>query len=371
MNLKELLQFSSDHREQLIKSLNKAKSNAIPAIRNLPLHQKNALSFLAMRTPADLCRLLKSNFESIENHINNPQYTHFTIPKKRGGKRAISAPSDDLKRVQKSLNYFLQGYYLCIKPSQVFGFVIHPHYLKGRSNIVENARLHSGKRYLINIDLLNFFPSISAAKVKKLFMSENFSFDEPMCNALTLLATYQGLLPTGSPTSPVISNLVCLSMDAELEKFAKANDLVYSRYADDLSFSSDKPIDNDSVLDIYSIIQRNHFKVNDKKIRLRHSGQRMVVTGITVNEKVNVNRSLIKRVRAMIFDMKVSGIENAAKKHFKKDLDTEGKLIKKFINRIEGYLNFIGQVRGRNERVYMRLNSDFQLEVNSIYHKSL
>ena len=111
MNLKELLQFSSDHREQLIKSLNKAKSNAIPAIRNLPSHEKNALCFLAMRNPADLCRLLKSNFESIENHINNPQYTHFNIPKKRGGTRAISAPSDDLKRVQKSLNYFLQGYY--------------------------------------------------------------------------------------------------------------------------------------------------------------------------------------------------------------------------------------------------------------------
>jgi RNA-directed DNA polymerase len=151
-------------------------------------------------------------------------------------------------------------------------------------------------------------------------------------------------------------------MDAELENFAKVNDLVYSRYADDLSFSSDKPIHNDSVLDIYSIIQRNHFKVNDKKIRMRHSGQRMVVTGITVNEKVNVNRTLLKRVRAMIYDMKVSGVENAAKKHFNKELDNEGKLIKKFMYRLEGYINFIGQVRGRNERVYMRLNSDFQKE---------
>ena len=362
MNSIELLQFSSDHREQLIKSLNKAKGNAIPAIRNLPLHQKNTLSFLAMRTPADLCRLLKSNFESVEYHINNPEYTHFFIPKKRGGKRNISAPFEDLKKVQKSLNYFLQGYYLCIKPSHVFGFVIHPHYLKGASNIVENARLHSGKRYLLNIDLLNFFPSISAVRVKSVFMSDLFCFDEPMCNALTLLATYLGELPTGSPTSPVISNLICINMDAELENFAKANDLVYSRYADDLSFSSDHPINNDTVLDIYSIIQRNHFKVNDKKIRMRHLGQRMVVTGITVNEKVNVNRSFLKRVRAMIYDMKVSGVENAAKKHFNIEPDNEGKLIKKFILRLEGYLNFIGQVRGTNERVYMRLHSDFHKE---------
>jgi RNA-directed DNA polymerase len=371
MNLKELIKFSSDHREDLIKSLNNAKSNSITAIRNLPLHEKNALCFLAMRSPADLCRLLKSNFESVEYHINNPDYSHFSIPKKRGGKRNISAPFEDLKKVQKSLNYFLQAYYLCIKPSHVFGFVIHPHYLKGASNIVENARLHVGKRYLLNIDLLNFFPSISAARVKSVFMSDKFCFDEPMCIALTLLTTYLGELPTGSPTSPVISNLVCLRMDDELENFAKANDLVYSRYADDLSFSSVKPIYNVTVLDIYSIIQRNHFKVNDKKIRMRHSGQRMVVTGITVNEKVNVKRSFIKRVRAMIFDIKVSGIENAAKKHFNKELDTEGKLIKKYINRIEGYLNFIGQVRGRNERVYMRLNADFQKEFQPNYKNSL
>lgn len=362
MNLIDLLKFSSDYRKQLIKSLSNAKSNAIPAIRNLPLHEKNALCFLAMRSPADLCRLLKTNFESVEYHINNPNYTHFSIPKKRGGKRNISAPFEDLKKVQKSLNYFLQGYYLCIKPSHVFGFVIHPHYLKGASNIVENARLHSGKRYLLNIDLLNFFPSISAARVKSVFMSDLFCFDESICNALTLLATYLGQLPTGSPTSPVISNLICINMDADLANFAKANDLVYSRYADDLSFSSNHPIHNDTVLDIYSIIQRNHFKVNDKKIRMRHSGQRMVVTGITVNEKVNVNRSFLKRVRAMIYDMKVSGVENAAKKHFNKELDNEGKLIKKFIGRLEGYINFIGQVRGRNERVYMRLNSDFQME---------
>ncbi len=362
MNLIDLLEFSSDYREQLIKSLNNAKSNDITANRNLPLHEKNALCFLAIKSPADLCRLLKSNFESVEYHINNPDYTHFIIPKKRGGKRNISAPFEDLKKVQKSLNYFLQAYYLCIKPSNVFGFVIHPHYLSGACNIVENARLHSGKHYLLNIDLLKFFPSISAARVKSVFMSDLFCFDESMCNALTLLTTYLGQLPTGSPTSPVISNLICSGLDAELEKFANDNDLVYSRYADDLSFSSDHPIHNDTVLDIYSIIQRNHFKVNDKKIRMRHSGQRMVVTGITVNEKVNVNRSFLKRVRAMIYDMKVSGVENAAKKHFNKELDNEGKLVKKFISRLEGYINFIGQVRGRNDRIYMRLNSDFQIE---------
>lgn len=362
MNLKELLKFSYDHREQLIKFLNKGNSISFSAFRNLLVHEKNALCFLAMRSPSDLCRLLKTNFESTENHINYPNYSNYSIPKKRGGTRAISAPSKDLKKVQKSLNYFLQGYYLCIKPSHVFGFVIHPHYLTGASNIVENARLHAGKRYLLNIDLLNFFPSISAARVKAIFMSDMFDFDEPMCNALTLLATYLGKLPTGSPTSPVISNLICTNMDAELENFAKTNDLVYSRYADDLSFSSYSPIHHDSVLDIYTIIQHNHFKVNNKKIRMRHSGQRMVVTGITVNEKVNVNRSLIKRVRAMIYDMKVSGVENAAKKHFNKELDNEGKLIKKFTSRLEGYINFIGQVRGRNERVYMRLNSDFQKE---------
>jgi RNA-directed DNA polymerase len=236
----------------------------------------------------------------------------------------------------------------------VHGFVINPGYLGKQCNIVANAQPHTGKKHVLNIDLQDFFPGISAWQVKEVFRSEFFGFDEQIANAIALITTYKGQLPTGAPSSPVISNFVCYELDKDLINFSETKSLSYSRYADDLTFSSDSLISDDTVLDIIGLINKNNFRINEKKLRLRTSNSRQTVTGITVNEKVNVNRRLLKKIRAMLHDLNINGLEAATRKHFeiKGECDPDAKRF--FVRRLRGYINFVGQVRGKEDGLYLR-----------------
>jgi RNA-directed DNA polymerase len=337
----------------------KSASKVLPKnLQNFKKHELNALFFLSIETPIELCRFFKISIFQLEELINQPVYTTYTIKKKKGGLRQISAPEQRIKKIQKQLNYFLQAYYLMIKPAEVHGFVVNPHYRGTYCNILENAKPHIGKKQVLNVDLKDFFPSISSLQVKELFTSEIFNFNEEIAIALTLLTTYESALPIGSPASPVISNFICLQLDHELRNFAKENDLVYTRYADDLTFSSDTFISSDNILDIINLIKKNNFQFNDKKLRLKSSNRKQVVTGLTVNKKVNVDRALLKKIRAMLHDLSVNGIEKATQTHFKlKNADVHHK--DKFINKLQSYINFVGQVRGKYDIIYIKFKTTF------------
>jgi RNA-directed DNA polymerase len=322
-------------------------------------HELNAMVLLNNEKPVALSQFLKCSFRNLEVLINQPAYKYYTIAKKKGGTRDIFEPEENLKRIQKRLNYYLQAYYLCIKPKEVHGFVVNPHYMGTYYNIVGNAKVHTQKKVVLNIDLKDFFPSISAKRVKDLFASSYFNFNDQIANALALLSTYQGKLPIGAPTSPVISNFVCLSLDHDLSAFCKVHKLAFSRYADDLTFSSDIPISTDQILDIINIIKKNQFKINEKKLRLKTNNRKQIVTGLTVNEKVNVDRKLLKKIRAMLHDLTRNGIDSATKNHFnlKSAVETEHRA--KFIQRLQGYINFVGLVRGKNDALYLRSKMSF------------
>ena len=327
-------------------------------------HQHNTLILLSLKTPTELCRFFKTSMPQLEEFINNPVYEHFVIRKKRGGERHIFAPEKELKKIQKRLNYFFQARYLGVKPPEVHGFVINPHYLGSYCNIVANAEPHTGKKHVLNIDLKDFFPSISAKQIKKLFTSSFFNYNEQIATALALLTTYEAKLPTGAPTSPVLSNFVCHNMDAELYFFCRFNGLEFTRYADDLTFSSDIFISKDVIQNIIQIIKNNGFEINEKKLRLQSSYRRQTVTGLTVNEKVNVNRNLLKKIRAMIHDLNTNGIDAATQRHFKivcTDVARNAQYNhrKHFIYCLEGYINFVGQVRGKEDVVYKKLKTSF------------
>jgi RNA-directed DNA polymerase len=316
-------------------------------------HELNSLLILSIDKPIELCRLLRKSFFDLQNMMNDPSYAFFTIPKKKGGNREIYAPCGALKKVQKQLNYYLQAYYLCIKPKEVTGFVINPHYLGEYCNIVANASCHVGKKYVLNIDLKDFFPGITAKRVKDVFLSDAFCFNEQISTALTLLTTFQGRLPIGAPTSPVISNFVCYQLDNDLITFCTDYGLTYSRYADDLTFSSNDPI-TVSILDgIANQVSINNFVINSKKTRLTSSNRKQTVTGITVNQKVNVDRKLLKRTRAMVHDLEMNGLSSASCNHFGID-EGDLKLQEYFLNKLNGYINFIGQVRGKKDVLYIK-----------------
>ncbi|MET3090685.1 retron Ec67 family RNA-directed DNA polymerase/endonuclease [Enterococcus casseliflavus] len=269
-------------------------------------------------------------------------YTSFEIPKKIGGERTISSPSTDLKEIQVNIAELLR------KQQTVFWEEnnIEPniaHAFNKKKSIMTNANLHKHKRYVLNIDLENFFDSFHFGRVRGYFeKNKNFLFPQNVATILAQLTCYNGKLPQGAPTSPIITNLICNVLDMKLLKIAKKFRLVYSRYADDLTFSTnDKSIlENleEFLAQLEFIVNKSGFMINRKKTRLQYKDSKQVVTGLVVNEKVNVNRLFYKETRSMADTLYKTGEFRIG--------DDEGNL-----NRLEGRFSFINQIDRFNNKI--------------------
>ncbi len=324
-------------------------------------------SFLNVPNPLKLCRMLKCNFEDMQELILKADYAEFEIPKKNRTVRKIQAPNEKLKKVQERLNHLLQVYYyFWNKPEFVHGFVIRPLGESKMCNIVSNAQSHVGKKYVLNIDLKDFFSSITTKRVLDFFQSDLFNYTDNIAKSLTFLCTYKGFLPTGAPTSPVISNFICLEMDKELKTFCHEHQVNLSRYADDLTFSSNSEFTPTFIEEIKTIIEKHNLHINPRKVFIKKSNSKQTVTGLIVNEKVNIDRKLLKKVRAMMHNLNTKGLNDTAFKHFN-GLDLNSKNISSsFLNQLDGYINFIGQVRGKEDVLYLKFRHE--LKKNLLKH---
>lgn len=190
---------------------------------------------------------LKSlNYYANPNHCKK-RYNKFTIKKKSGSDRTINAPVKGLKSMLRALNYVLQAIY---EPHDAAtGFVLN-------KSIVDNAKKHIGHHYVLNLDLKDFFHSFDRNRVKLGFMYEPFNLNgdkEPLAFLLASLCTHpfeidgtiQTVLPQGSPTSPTLTNLLCKRLDRRLNGLANRFGATYTRYADDITFSSPHNINKD------------------------------------------------------------------------------------------------------------------------------
>jgi RNA-directed DNA polymerase len=286
---------------------------------------------------------------------NSALYTTFSIPKRGGGERLIAAPCQRLKDIQSSLLRKLEVVYFPRPPVHGFTF---------SRGIVSNAKRHVGARWLLNIDLKDFFPAIHIGRVIGLFKAWPFEADERAATLLAQICTHNGKLPQGAPTSPIISNMVCFKMDRELMELAKANRCVYTRYADDITISTrmrEMPV---SVVgaagrpimighDVSNIVAAAGFEVHPEKVRLQHKTGRMVVTGLKVNRFPNVRKSLISQIRAMLHAWEKFGID-AAQKEFSAKYDRRSRspyaAETSFRHVLLGKLLFLGQVRGFSDK---------------------
>jgi RNA-directed DNA polymerase len=215
-------------------------------------------------------------------------YREFHLAKASGGKRKIRAPRTFLKAVQKFiLRSILQTQSL---PPYVTGFV-------RRRNIIQNARMHHRAKYLLNVDLKDFFGSVHSARVVRIFRKIGFS--DSMAGVLTRLCTYDDSLPQGAPTSPYLANLAFAQADASITKLSTSLGITYSRYADDMTFSCPKRFPKNFEERVRVIAKRSGFDFNYKKTRYSRPGQSKLVTGFLVNEKVQPPRETRKRIRAM------------------------------------------------------------------------
>ncbi|SMO63032.1 reverse transcriptase family protein [Melghirimyces algeriensis] len=287
----------------------KLRKNGLPVIgsalqlaeeMNIPLQRLKWLTY--HRNTATLCH-----------------YHRFTIPKRSGGKREISAPKRSLRQAQEWVKHQLLDR-LPIHPAAC-GFV------PGKSTLV-NARQHLGQSVVVKMDLKDFFPSITFRRVKGLFQS-SFGYSESVSTLLALLCTepprkeveFDGTyyyvamgdrqLPQGACTSPTLTNILCRRLDRRLQGLASKFGFQYSRYADDLTFSCSKH-DAEKLGGLIngarSIIQSEGFKTNEKKTRILRDTNRQTVTGIVVNQKPNIRRKELRRFRALLHRVEINGL---------------------------------------------------------------
>lgn len=220
----------------------------------------------------------------IENH-----YRVFRIRKKNGSSRVIHAPRTYLKVVQWwILDNILSRVHV---DDNVFGFV-------PSRNIVQNAQFHFGAKHILNVDIKDFFPSITISQTQSVFFE--MGYDKEVSDMLAQICCLNGRVPQGAPTSPAIGNIVLRDLDRHLTKISSQKKIKYSRYADDLTFSSKYWIEDAFLSTISGAVKESGFCVNPKKIRFAGPGDRLEVTGVVINEKIQPSRRWRRTVRAKL-----------------------------------------------------------------------
>lgn len=303
-------------------------------------------------TLADLVELNRYSLERMFYEIKRQgkHYHEFLIEKKsNNSKRKILAPDKKLKILQRRLSYILSLIY--IDKVSVHGF------LRGKS-IITNAERHIHRRLLLNIDLENFFPTIHFGRIRGRLQTRPFNLSRSGATIVAGFCSYMGKLPQGAPTSPIISNIICSKLDYELQKLAYSEHCTYSRYADDITFSTTKGSFPEKIAEMVgkkeagaelnTIINRNGFFINKIKTRIRFSTERQEVTGLVVNKFPNVKRKLIKEVRMMLHIWKKFDVDKVNKK-----------FSDKFYEILRGKINFIKLVKTKESNTYRVLAEKF------------
>lgn len=290
---------------------------------NLEALERRDLPVLA--TPKDLADALGLDVGQLrwltfhEEATERPHYVYFQVPKRSGGMRKLSAPHRKLAACQK---WILHNVLEKLPPTSVaHGFV------KGRSTVT-HASGHVGKAVVVNLDLEDFFPTITFPRVRGLFQRVGYS--PAVATLLALLTTecprtevtYDGVryfvatgdraLPQGACTSPAISNLVSTRLDKRLDGYASASGLRYTRYADDLTFSAstlDAKLIGRVLARVRHLVEEEGFRINVKKGRALRAAGRQDVTGIVVNKKLGVPRDEVRRLRALLHQASKTGLE--------------------------------------------------------------
>ena len=345
----------------------------------------NKLStFRGCQSKRDLAFVLGYSEKQL-NHIlfsssTSNVYYNFTIPKKTGGQRQILAPNLKLKELQTTLATLLSHCYDVLDTERLLKSGIKDHSVRSfsshgfrrklvvenlpreiRFGIYSNAKNHTNKRYVLNIDIKNFFESITFARIVGYFMkNEYFLLPYPVAILIAQISTYrppsgaQGYLPQGSPLSPIISNLIGSILDAKILNLAKSYKLDYSRYADDITLSTnamDFPLDIAYMSNgawivgskLAKVIKTSKFDVNHKKTRLYYKSNRQEVTSLTVNKKVNVNKYYYRNTRSMVHQYCKTGEFFCSSKH-RKDMHNSA-------HSLSSVLGFIYEIKSRENEL--------------------
>ncbi|WP_314971608.1 reverse transcriptase domain-containing protein [Bilophila wadsworthia] len=332
---------------------------------SLPTHmkdiEKRVVQFKNAKTRQELAESIGYRYKFIVYFIFakdiDQHYIEFNISKKYKGERIISSPNEKLKQIQKNIAEILLDIY---KPKHcVHSFVRN-------KNVATNAKPHVQARHILRLDLENFFSSIHFGRVRNLFEA-TFNFPREVSTLLARICCFKGCLPQGAPTSPIISNMICLRMDAQLTRLANDCRCKYTRYADDITFSTNMESFNDKIVQamnplvisdkLVSIIEsNNYFKINKNKTHICSNNDSKFITGVKVNKKLNVSRKKYREIRAMLHAARVYGHDKALAEHLSKYSRRSTRIERKnFFNIVHGKISYLSMIRGKNDTLVAKL----------------
>jgi len=316
-------------------------------------------------TLADLLELNAHGLKRMLNEIfyKEKHYKEFFIKKRSGGERQILAPDQKLKMIQRRIAYVLSLLYLG-RPS-VHGF-------RRGKNIITNAEKHVRRKVLLNIDLENFFPTIHFGRIRGILQTRPYGLSKESATIIAGFSCYKSKLPQGAPTSPIVSNIICSKLDYDLQQLAFNEYCTYSRYADDIVFSTNArngfsqnileggASEWKTGLKLNDIIIENGFIINHQKTRVRFCTERQEVTGLVVNKFPNIKREFVREIRMMLHIWKKFELKAANKKY----MDLCGK---NFYHSLKGKINFLKLIKTKENSTYKVLAEKF----NSLAKKQI
>jgi len=290
-------------------------------------------------------------------------YTTFHFPRRNGRERHIEAPTPTLKYMQRLLHESL---------SRLYG--PHPavHGFRSERSIITNAKKHTGRRYVLNLDLADFFPSITRKRIYGRLVAAPYDLKSPVANLIAALATNAySQLPQGSPASPIIANMLAAELDTDLARFCGRLYCRYTRYADDITVSTNRHTLSPEVArypntlgtgqviigdKLRDIIERHGFHINDRKSRLCSYWTRQLCTGLVVNgPNITPPRPYIRRLRALIDHWKNNGWQDAAQVLHEKEHRSLFDNRERLANHVNGRIAYLRMARGQNDPLYERL----------------
>lgn len=337
--------------------------------------EKIRSTFLELKTREDVANLLGIKDRSLRYFLYKVRpenmYTSFKITK-AGNKngRQINAPHRKLKTIQRKIADVLT----CVYTPKVcsYGFTL------GKNN-ADNAQNHVKRSLVLNIDLKDFFTQIHFGRVRGMLMKPPYEIGEEAATTIAQIACYNGKLPQGAPSSPILTNMICVPLDNALMRLAKEKGCTYTRYADDISLSTYKkefPVEI-AYLDeggihigkkLAQILEKNSFQINPQKVTLQKKSQHQEVTGLTVNVFTNVRRGYVRQLRSILDHCKKEGMYTAAKTYIEKGFckndviisvkdkpEKADMVIEWFITVLKGKINYIRTVKGENSLTYLSL----------------
>ncbi len=305
-----------------------------------------AKRFQKLRTAFDFAHLMGKEEYKIQLLSHKPRYKEYQIPKAGGGKRQIEDPEPALKAVMFKLNDYLQSCYYLLNSPCAYGFVISAAEDDDR-NILTNAKRHLGCRHLLNVDLKDFFHQIDHNMIAQIWTRYFPDFEESLVELLVRLVSHRGRLPMGAPTSPVLSNYATLELDDELMVYCRQSGLCYTRYADDLSFSSAKQIKRVDYDHIVQSIHRCGFEINPRKVRWAKENQPKEITGLFLRgNQVCLEANYLKQVEQEIERYRCY-LEVEARYR----TGASQKKLRIFKQELKGKLNFAQMIEPDNERI--------------------